>query len=348
MSSQSDVRLPPEFNDLDVGITLHDADTGEILDVNNRLERLYGYTAETLRTMSVGEYTAPSTRFSQTEATNRIQSAADGTEEVFEWQIERSNGELRWVRVHLNSTTVVETPCVIAEVHDISEYKIREQRLRLLSRIVRHNLRNDMTVLMGYAERLKTAVEDETLADTAETVLDIAREVGTLSESITQLEQIAEPSATERSQTNLSDIGQSLIEEAEAEYSGVDLTLDTPGDVWVIADRGAHYAVSHAIENAIKHNDQDTPTVTVTVADDTASGRGVIRIADDGPTIPDVETEVLNQDVETSSTYHGSGVGLWVMQWCVNSLGGELVFTKNAPRGNVVSISFPRTHPPET
>ncbi|RQG92531.1 ATP-binding protein [Natrarchaeobius chitinivorans] len=339
-------RLPSGFEVLDIGITLHDPETGDILDVNGRLEQLYGYSAETLRTMTVEDYTAPSTRFSQEEAVRRIRSAATGTNEVFEWQIERSNGELRWVRVNLNSATIAETPCVIAEVTDISEYKVREQRLRLLSRIVRHNLRNDMTAIVGYAERLKNAVEDETLEDSVETVLEIAHEVGSLSESVTQLEQIAEPDATERGPTNLGDIGRSLLQKVRTEYSTVDLTLDASADVWIIADQGARYAIDHAIENAIEHNNSDTPSVTVEIADQPDADRGTIRITDDGPPIPEVETNILDFDVETDSTYHGSGVGLWVMKWCVDSLGGELQFKENSPRGNVVEMSFPRTEPP--
>jgi len=74
----------------------------------------------------------------------------------------------------------------------------------------------------------------------------------------------------------------------------------------------------------------------------------VIRVADDGPPIPETEIDVLQEDVETSSTFHGTGVGLWVMQWCVESLGGELAFEENAPRGNVVSISLPKAAEPLT
>jgi len=35
-----------------------------------------------------------------------------------------------------------------------------------------------------------------------------------------------------------------------------------------------------------------------------------------------------------------------VILWCVESLGGELVFEENAPRGNVVSISLPKAAEP--
>ena len=59
MTSEENITLPSIFDGMNVGITLHDAETGTILDVNDRLEQLYGYSAQQLRTMTVEGYTAP-------------------------------------------------------------------------------------------------------------------------------------------------------------------------------------------------------------------------------------------------------------------------------------------------
>jgi len=69
MREPAGTRLPVIFDDLDVGINLHDPTTNEILDANARLEELYGYSADVLRTMGVGDYTAPSTKFHKTRRT---------------------------------------------------------------------------------------------------------------------------------------------------------------------------------------------------------------------------------------------------------------------------------------
>jgi PAS domain S-box-containing protein len=342
MREPAGVRLPGIFDDLDVGINLHDPTTNEILDANARLEELYGYSADELRTMSVGDYTAPSTRFSQDAAIRLIQRAADGEPQTFDWQIERSNEELRWVRIHLSATRIDGKRCVISEVQDVTEYRARERRLRLLSRIIRHNLRNKTNVLMGYADRIRQAVEDEALEREIETILDITTEVGGLSDSVKQIEEIAEPDATERSPTDLRAVARSLVADAQETYPNASFSVTAPASVWVIADKGIRYAIEHAIRNAVEHNDRETPSVMVSVESGGEDGHGVVRVADNGPPIPDTETEVLQEDVETSSTYHGTGVGLWVIQWCVESLGGELTFEENAPRGNIVSISLPK------
>ncbi|MFC4544627.1 PAS domain S-box protein [Halosolutus amylolyticus] len=348
MDDTQDVVLPSAFDDLDIGITLREPETGQLIDMNEQVERIYGYSREELLEMKIEEYTAPSTKFSQDSAIRRIHAAADGNSQVFEWRVERSNGELVWVRVCLNQTTIGGNTYVVAEIRDISEYKARERRLRLLNRVVRHNLRNETNVLMGYADRLKSAVEEKTLEQEVETILEIATEIGTLSDSIQQIEEIAKPDATQRSPSNIADLVREVVTETRAEYTDIELTVDIRADVWVSADRGLRHAIKHAIENAIVHNDRDTSSVEVLITTVPDTDQGEIRIIDTGPAIPDVEVDVLREDITASTTYHGSGVGLWVMQWCVDSLGGELVFDENSPRGNVVRFVLPQIDVSET
>jgi PAS domain S-box-containing protein len=341
MNALRGATLPSAFDDLDVGIALHDAENGAVLDANESLERLYGYSTTELREMTVGEYTAPSTKYTQAEATERIRAAAEGERQSFEWQVERATGELLWVRVRLSPTTIDDRTCVLAEVDDITEYRTRERRLRLLSRIVRHNLRNRMNLVQGHAAHVEQAVDDERLAAEVATIDRVAEEVGSLSDSVTQIEEMAEPDATEREPTNVRAVVGPVVQAAREAYSDADLSLAIDENAWLMADDGLRYALEHAVENALEHNDRDSPTVEVSVtADD--HGQCVIRIVDDGPPIPDVETDVLDGTVAASSTYHGTGVGLWVMQWCVNSLGGELSFAEKQSRGNVVEIALPR------
>lgn len=346
MGTDDFVALPQAFDDLEIGITLHDPETGAIIDVNGRLEQLYGYSRAQLREMVVADYTPPSTRFTQEHAVRRIRDAAAGESQTFEWQIQRSTGEVRWVHVHLNRTTIDDSPYVLSEVQNVTEYKARERRLRLLNRVIRHNLRNETNVLVGHADRLKTAIETEALEKEIETIHEIAIEIGTISDSIHQIEEIVDPNATQRSVTNINDVVSDIVSHARDEYGDAEITIDAQTTLWVNADRGIRYAIKHAVENALVHNDRDRPSVTVELLENPNRNRGEVRIVDTGPSIPALEIDVLDLEVEKSSTYHGSGVGLWVMQWCVDALGGELVFEENEPRGNVVRLLLPQSEAP--
>ncbi len=335
---------------LDVAVMLHAGETGAILDVNRGSERVFGYSKAELLSMEIGDFTAPSPQFTHEDGVRRIRAAAAGDPQVYEWQIEHGSGEIRWITVHLNPTTLDGETHVLAEVHDITEYKARTRRLRLLNRVVRHNLRNDMTVLMGTAEDLKAEVDDESLdSDVAieskvETILDIAADVGNLSKSIHQIEKVLGMNGTHRGPINLREVTHNRVDAARTQYPEANFDFDGPTDVWVTAGEGLQFAIAHALSNAIEHNDRTRPTVSVSVGEE--SNRGVIHIVDDGPPIPQIEIDVLTDEERIGDTYHGSGIGLWIMQWCVDSLGGELTFEEKTPRGNVVRFSLPTTSSP--
>ncbi|MCF2207926.1 hypothetical protein KVP02_09730, partial [Halobacterium salinarum] len=50
---------------------------------------------------------------------------------------------------------------VVGIATDITDQKHREQELELLNRIIRHDIRNDMAVVLGWAELLEDHVDDE-------------------------------------------------------------------------------------------------------------------------------------------------------------------------------------------
>ncbi|APX00216.1 histidine kinase (plasmid) [Halobiforma lacisalsi AJ5] len=335
--------LPPFLDSLETGISIHDPETGTILDVNDQFEEIFGYSLTALREQPMATFTAPSMQMTSEEVHQHVRSAATGEPQSFELQIERPNGEYRWVDIQLTQTAISSEKYVLGQVSDVTEYKVREQLLRLLHRVLRHNLRNDMNILIGYADRVKTSVESEQLEDQIETILDIASEVGALSDSLDQIEQIVQSDATEREAINLHRMVTNRVQEFQSAHSSVTFTVEGASDVWVTADSGLQYAIDNAIENAIVHNDQETPEVAVTVTEDTETDQGVVRIADNGPSIPDIEIEVLQDNTDIHSTFHGSGIGLWLMKWSVDSLGGELSFGANDPRGNVVEIAIPNT-----
>jgi len=118
------------FDDLEVGITIHDPETGAILGINSQLKSLYGYTEAELRTMTVGDYSATDEGYTTERARESIRAAADGEPQSFEWLIERVDGERIWTDVRLAQSTLDGEAYVLAEIRDITERKRRQQALR--------------------------------------------------------------------------------------------------------------------------------------------------------------------------------------------------------------------------
>ncbi|MDX1746566.1 MAG: ATP-binding protein [Halobacteriales archaeon] len=68
-----------------------------------------------------------------------------------------------------------------------------------------------------------------------------------------------------------------------------------------------------------------------------------VRVADDGPGIPEPDRKVL---VGTDTGLeNASGLGLWLVNWIVSESGGEVHYEPNEPRGSVVVIRLPPVEP---
>ncbi|PSQ44280.1 hypothetical protein BRD07_00355 [Halobacteriales archaeon QS_9_68_42] len=74
------------------------------------------------------------------------------------------------------------------------------------------------------------------------------------------------------------------------------------------------------VENAITAGGSQV-TVAVVPPDD--DGRVTVEVRDDGPGLPAMEARVLKQASE-SPVDHGSSFGLWMVNWLVTEMGGEV------------------------
>jgi signal transduction histidine kinase len=70
-------------------------------------------------------------------------------------------------------------------------------------------------------------------------------------------------------------------------------------------------------------------------------GRVVVRIADDGPGIPDIERRSLHLDEDIDQLHHSSGLGLLFVSWVVRLSDGTLGIETKEPRGSVITLTLP-------
>lgn len=96
--------------------------------------------------------------------------------------------------------------------------------------------------------------------------------------------------------------------------------------------------LAELVENAAEHSDRAQPQIDLAVT--STDDRAEIAVADDGPGVPERERAVLVDGDETPLR-HGSGIGLWLVNWGVTHLGGTVSFADSQPRGSVVSVSLP-------
>ena len=97
--------------------------------------------------------------------------------------------------------------------------------------------------------------------------------------------------------------------------------------------------LSNLVENAVVHTSRPDPGVTVRVRETENGSEGTaFEVRDDNERIPDIEIDSIRAGDETP-LQHGTGVGLWLVQWCVTALNGTLTFEYDD--GNVVTVVIP-------
>ena len=211
------------------------------------------------------------------------------------------------------------------------------QRNTVLNRVLRHNIKNDVNVILGHTTLLEEQV-DESAARSVEAIEGAARSVTRLSQSARQIDRLDNE---HRKPVDVAETAAAAVDSARYTYPDAEFETDLRGPAWVRAGPVLRPAISNLLENAVEHND-DEATVRVSVHSDEEVR---LRVADDGPGIVEHEHEVLAAEQE-GPIQHGSGLGLWLVKWFVEEHDGELQFATNEPHGTVVTLVLPATDPP--
>ncbi len=224
-------------------------------------------------------------------------------------------------------------------LRDVTDLRTYQQQLEVSSRILRHNIRNGMTVIAGHADTLEREAADGE-GEYARTIRERAEELMDMAEKARRMTSSVDP--TRRDETEV-DLGSFLAERRErfaATYPGIRFTLACPDAVTLRTDNpdALAIAVENILENAAEHNDAADPVVTITVQ--TRDDEIVIEFADNGAGIPDEELDVLERGRETAVD-HGQGLGLWLAYWGARASGGDISFSSE-DGGTAVSIAYPR------
>jgi len=217
------------------------------------------------------------------------------------------------------------------------EIRESEQRLEVLNRVLRHNLRNDMNVILTYAEMLPDLADGPRIEKASETILRKGRGLISHGKKARQIEEAMESADAGTATIDAASTVERIVDDHRDAYDDVTFETDLPTTAAASAISSFGLAVENLVENAARHNDSESPSVEVAVTKtaDTVE----IAVRDDGPGIPDHEYEVLSEGQETALE-HGSGVGLWLSHWVVGKSNGDMRFADREPTGTEVTIEL--------
>jgi PAS domain S-box-containing protein len=204
---------------------------------------------------------------------------------------------------------------------DVTEQRRLQRHLQVLNRVLRHNLRNELTIVMGIAASLRETVDDAHLRSQIDLIHDHAAVLDDVSEKAHTVASLLEE--TDATTTlPVEPLVSEVVGRCRERYPRATITTRIDPEVEVTTNPALGAAIEELVENGVEHNEGD-PTVHV----ETERRDGEIRltVADDGPGIPSADRAVVFDDGDITDLQHGSGLGLWLVRWVTEAAGGHVV-----------------------
>ncbi|GAB3679745.1 hypothetical protein GCM10028857_01520 [Salinarchaeum chitinilyticum] len=220
---------------------------------------------------------------------------------------------------------------------DITEQKERERHLAVLQRLLRHNVRNEVNVLLAGIDQLEQARAEGDVreGELLETLDETARDLLSMSQKAKRISRVIDAERRELGEVDAASIVRSVVDRSRRMDPDATIEVDAPETCPVLGSGAIERAVEELVGNALQHAGPN-PTITVTL--EQVPDGAELTVADDGPGIPDAEREVLEAG-EITPLQHGSGLGLWLIAHATAASGGTVSFDDEAD-GARVTLSF--------
>jgi signal transduction histidine kinase len=225
------------------------------------------------------------------------------------------------------------------EPSDQARLESQRDDLRLLNQVMRHDIRNDLQLIGAYAELLEDHVDEE-----GEPYLDMIKESTESATDLTatarDLARVMLDSDGGTRSVSLDGVLTQQVDEVRSGYPGAVVTVEEPiPTADVVGNDMLGSVFRNLLSNAVQHNDKTPPEVelSATEADDHAE----IRVADNGPGVPDAQKEEIFGKGEKGLDSTGAGIGLYLVRSLVESYGGDVSVEDNDPEGAVFVVTLP-------
>jgi signal transduction histidine kinase len=233
---------------------------------------------------------------------------------------------------------------VFHEITAEREYRQRleEQRdnLEMLNQILRHDIRNNLQLIMGYADLLDNECETEDEPQYIDTINESANHAVELTKTARDLSEVMLSDEMKKQRLNLKTMLADEVAEAQASYPSATLKFGTEIPSVTLA---ASYMISsvfrNLLKNAIQHNNKEVAEVIVSATDhgDTVT----VTVADNGPGVPDDQKDAVFGKGERGLCSTGTGIGLHLVHTLVDIHDGEVWIEDNKPEGAIFTVELP-------
>ncbi len=273
--------------------------------------------------------------------------AEQGIVEDEELRLETLTGEEMWGAVTAIAREVDDRTVFDGAIQDITERKEYEQELQeqrdnldMLNQVLRHDIRNDLQLVTAYTDLISDHIDGEG-QEHIETVRESAEHAVELTRTARDMADVMLTSAEDRQRVSLRDTLERELEEVRSTHTEAVVTINgTVPAVDVLANDMLDSVFRNLLKNAIQHNDKDVPEVDITATD--GSENVTVRVADNGPGVPDEQKEAIFGKGEKGLESDGTGIGLYLVKTLIDTYGGTVSVEDNEPDGAVFVVELPR------
>jgi PAS domain S-box-containing protein len=267
------------------------------------------------------------------ELREAIDRAAGGEFVRYETVVDTRRGELPIdfsIRPVLDDDDEVEW--LIPEGRDISERVKRKQQLDVLGRLLRHNFRNRMTVIQAHLSQIAPTPEGDAAGSTVTEQLERLKDLVSQYYATVELLQ----SSPDTEEIDLGPLVRTAARDVDQRHETATVSVTVPDSVRVVGVPAVEDALGELIENAVVHNDSESPSVSVSVD---GAGQPTVTIADDGGGMSEQDAKILRGTQSIDPVDHGSGIDLWRVYWTLD-LAQVDIEVDTGETGTVIQLQF--------
>lgn len=213
------------------------------------------------------------------------------------------------------------------------------QRLSVVDRVLRHDIRNKLNIILGYASSTEG---DGIREDDALAVVAAAESLMVIVERARHFRSVLEKESPEP--LDLTELLREVTEGFREEYPEAQVTIVRQEEITARTYPEFRNVLEELFENAVVHNPRPEAECQLAVSlrrvrtDEGAVAE--ILLEDNGPGIPEREQLVQTDDLETQLD-HSSGTSLWLARWVLDASDGDLAIESANPEGTRLVLRLP-------
>jgi PAS domain S-box-containing protein len=270
-----------------------------------------------------------------------------------EHRMQTADGDWKWIRtigevVEREEGKPVRAVGIHLDIDERTKYEqtLERQRnnLEVLNQAVRHDVRNALQLVLAYGDMLEDDVGEDG-EEYRRQIVEAGREAIDITQTAGEVTKVLLHADADRSPVNIRSVLEEQIDEARTGHERAIVSVrEVIPDAEVLADDMLESVFRNLLNNAIVHNHKELPeiTVSVTVAEDLVR----VRVADNGPGIPDDEKEQIFEEGKKGLDSEGTGLGLYLVRTLVARYGGDVWVEDNEPEGSVFIVALQRCESP--